>query len=145
MDSMGGMLTNGLGGPACNTLIYGPFHLKCIVTPVQSPPTSAGGGGSHVRPGSAVAGIIQSYPYQRNDVEDDEKEKRDAAIREKRLVTIVVGINKKTIQREYVVDKKRADHIVNAINVVNKTLQSISTSVSTFSRKIANIIIKMKR
>ncbi len=149
MDAMGGILTKGLGASACNSLIYGPFRLKCYVSlPPIIPTTTQGGGGSHVRAGSTAAHIIQIQHdrIQRQNAElAEEQDERNAKLYEKRLITLVIGFNQKTIQKEYIVDKDRANKIVKIISIVNKTMKAISTSISSFRQMVVNAVIKKKR
>ena len=146
MDSMGGMLINGLGASACNSLIYGPFRLKCYVSVPPTPVSVAPGGGVSIREGSRVAEIVRQQHTRidrQNRVDADEEiDKRNEKLNSQRLITIVVGFNKKTVQREYVVEKERADRIVSIVKLINKTTSTMSMVVTSFKRKLTDIKIK---
>lgn len=145
MDRMGGMLTKGLGASACNALIYGPFRLKCYVSKVT---TAGGGSAPHGRPNSdfrnkvenRLNDIRQQYPPRR-----EEEEETNTDHLTKRRVTLVFSFNDKVSEKEYIVDKKRADKIVKAINFINKTTSKIGMSVTQFKKKLHNIKINIGR
>ena len=150
MDSMGGILTKGLGASACNSLIYGPFRLKCFISPPPTAPVQAqGGGGPHIREGSRAAEIIRQQHERisrQNSAEQDEAiDERNKKLQEKRMVTFVFGFNEKTVQKEYIVDKDRANRIVNIVKFINKTTSTMSVAFSSFKRKLADIKIKFTK
>lgn len=158
MDRMGGILTKGLGASACNSLIYGPFRLKCFVSLV----TEAGHGSApHVRPGSKVEKIVKdrlseiskSNHIQQIEAElaaarkraDDDTDERNTDLHNKRLIRVVVGYNTSVVEKEFVVQKKRADKIVKAINFINRTTQKININFSKLKKSLADIKVTFKR
>jgi hypothetical protein len=144
MDSMGGLLTKGLGASACNSLIYGPFRLKCFTSEI----IAQGGGGPHVREGSKAAKIIQNkldqiYRDNRNNQDDNEAlEKEIDKLRCQRLVTVTLSFKEHKIEREYIIDTCNADKIVNVINFSNKTKRMMFAYANSFKQKLTNIFKK---
>ncbi len=116
-DSLGGILTNGLGGDS-TAMILGPFRLKIFIDVRDVNPKRPGGN-------AAV------FPIRRDD--DDKKQEL------KKLVCITVKMGENDIYREYIVSKERSDKIVEIANVINKTLQNIGVSITNFKSKFKNI------
>lgn len=129
MDSMGGLLTKGLGADS-TALIVGFFQLKLSVsiTPITPP---HGGGGSV--PNTFVP---ISYP---DDAPDVDKFKN---------ITITVKFdNKSFVSRQYTVPTERAYSISVTINRINRLLSSIQlnhikTVTATLIRNIKTTLIK---
>jgi len=116
-DSLGGILTNGLGGD-CTAMILGPFRLKIFIEVRDVNP---------MRPG----GVDAPFPIHRDD--DDEKQEL------KKLVCITVKMGENDIYREYIVSKEGSDKIVEIANFINKTLQNMGVSITNFKSKFKNI------
>jgi hypothetical protein len=108
---VGSIITKGLGGPACNLMIFGPLHLyiEPYVTPVPSPtipvptPTPSGGVGGG---GSAGGGIV----HDRDD-DDDEVQKYK--------LTFVVNFRKRKVTRSFIVDSFTKDKIIKRVGKIN--------------------------
>jgi len=114
---VGSIITKGLGGPACNLMIFGPLHLyiEPIVgppvtpspsptIPVPTPTPSAGvGGGGH------AGGTI--YP---DDWDDDDDDK----VKEYKL-TFVVNFGKRKVTRSFIVDSFTKDKIIKRVGKIN--------------------------
>jgi hypothetical protein len=116
-DSLGGILTNGLGSDS-TAMILGPFRLQIFID-VEDVGLK--------RPG----GVAAAFPIRRDD--DDEKQEL------KKLVCITVKMGENEIYREYIVSKEGSDKIVEIANFINKTLQNMSVSITNFKSKFKNI------
>ena len=121
MDSLGGILTNGLGGD-CTAMILGPFRLKVFIDVNDIVPIIASGGGGGTFP------IDTTY-----EVEDLVPEEL------KKLVTIAVVMGKHRLEREYIVSKDRSDRIVEVTNFINKTMAAMSVGISNFRHKVKRV------
>lgn len=119
---VGSIITNGLGGPACNLLIFGPVHLyinplpavtptpsPTSVTPTPSPsvpiptPIPSGGGGG--------GGVVGPQPPPHPDDDDDDEQKFE--------LTFVVHFRKRKIVRKYIVDSFKKDKIIKRVGQIN--------------------------
>lgn len=143
MDRMGGILTKGLGARACNSLIYGPFRLKCFVSKVT---TVGAGSAPHGRPGSEFRNSVEDrlkQIHQQTRLQREEDEEVNTDHLTKRRITLTFSFNDKYTEKEYIVDKKRADKIVKAINLINRTSTKMRMSVSNFKKKLHDIKFKV--
>ena len=127
---VGSIITKGLGGPACNLLIFGPFHLyiepvigppvsptptATLVTPTPTPtipvsptipvptPTPSYG------PGGGGGGIVP--PGGWNDDDEDEEQKYK--------ITFVVNFRKRKVTRSFIVDSFTKDKIIKRVGKIN--------------------------
>lgn len=111
---IGSIITGGLGGPAANYLIFGPFHL--YINPLEPPtptptPTIGGGGGGSVGPS-----VVPSVPWS-NWAQEKPDETKDF---KKYEVTIVVKFSEnKKIQRTFTVSEQYKNIIIKRINQIN--------------------------
>ena len=123
---VGSIITKGLGGPALNLMIFGPFRLyiePIVITPtptatsgltptptpthpgtspsvpVPSPPRSGGGGGGGIAP-----------PRDDWDDEDDVQ---------KYKLTFVVNFRKHRVTRSFMVDSFTKDKIIKRVGKIN--------------------------
>lgn len=97
-----GLITNGLGMPACCGMITMGFGLFSCIVIVTEPPVTGGGGGSIVvQPGIYV-------PW-----------KGKPPARTKNVQIIVKFSKDQTWRRSYVVSSRGADFLVKVMNVVN--------------------------
>lgn len=130
---VGSIITNGLGGPACNLLIFGPLHLyiEPIIPPEPSPtapvpsstvtltPTPTEGFPSPTAPtptptpssvGWTGGGHGTSYPgYAEDEPEQDKKYK----------LTFVVKFRGKNVKRTFIVDSFQKDKIIKRVGQIN--------------------------
>jgi len=111
-DSMGGILTKGLGADS-TSLIVGFFRLKLIVGDIPVTPPGARGGG----------GTGGSYGRKRDD--DDNL----------RQITLYLTFAKTEIIRQYTVTNITANRLVTIIN----TLTRVKDKVSVAFRKTLNV------
>jgi hypothetical protein len=125
MDTLGGILTNGLGGD-CTAMILGPFRLKVFIDVKD---VEVGGGGH-------AGGVT---PVDIDNIRDDIKHDP------KKYVRITVKMGKKEIFKEYIVSKNRSEKIVKVANFINKTLQKISVTVNNFKAKSKKITAQFIR
>lgn len=146
MDRMGGILTKGLGATACNTLIMGPFRLKCYVQDLKE---AGQGSAPHIRPNTHAEQLfrqrLDDISRQRRREIDDDIDARNADILSKKKITIVVSVNNKLIEKEYIVSKKRADKVVKVVNWINTTSKTISIKIDALKKKLLDITAKMSR
>ena len=122
-DSLGGILTSGLGGNY-TSMIIGPFRLKILIK-VED----VGGGG-----------VSSSFTPRLSTYDDDSKYKHDP----KKLVTIMLKLGDTEIEREYTVSKNRSEMIVKVANLINQTVQSMSVNISGFKKRAVEIIAQFK-
>lgn len=125
---VGSIITNGLGGPAFNLLVFGPLHLyiEPVTSPTPSPtltaltPTPSGGVPSPTPPtptptpsapvgGGGGGGV--AYPGRWND-DDDEEEKLYK-------LTFVIKFRGKTTKRSFMVNSFQKDKIVKRVGQIN--------------------------
>lgn len=130
---VGSIITKGLGGPACNLLIFGPFHLyiePITVTPTPSPttgltptpsvtvpiptPIPSGGGG-----GGGIAPALPAYEY---DDDDDAQQYK---------LTFVVKYRKRRVTRTFVVDSFKKDQIIKRVGQINTLRVKFKTAWNT--------------
>lgn len=107
-----GLITKGLGMPACCGLLTMGFGLFSCIVIVTEPPDAGGGGGSYaVEPGIYVPWKGKTRQKTKN-------------------VQIIVKFSKEhTWRKAYVVSSIRADMIVKAINIVNAATQRLQVGV----------------
>lgn len=122
-NTYSGLITKGLGLPACCGLITMGFGLfRCTIDVIPIPPTSGGGGGGGVsiRPGINV-------PFRQTRIAPD------------RIIRITVGISDKKWSRAYTVDRSKAAIVVRVVNVVNSLHDRVSVNVSKLSKIVRKI------
>jgi hypothetical protein len=117
----GSILTNGLGGPAYNLLIFGPVRLYIeplveptptpTVTPITPTPTPTVTPtpieDATLRPG------IAGYPYE--DEEDEEP-------RYYKIKLTVKITKRRSVTREFIVDKHQKDVVINRLGKINTVI-----------------------
>lgn len=106
------IITKGLGGPACCTLIVAQFGLGsvCKVEVIIPPSEAIGSGG-----GIAVRGFHVPFPspIKQND----------------RIVLITVKVSDNTFRKSYVLDVKKADIIVKISNIIDIMREKVNIGV----------------
>jgi len=136
VDSMGGMLTYGLGARACPCLIVGYFHLKFAIVPV-------GGGGSSVRKSSDVAKLVHNNAnIARRRYQDEEDEEISPELCQ---ITITIGWNGTTKEKTYVTTKTRADSTVTILNLVDTKVQNIKLQVTKLTRSLTDFLVTSRK
>lgn len=111
---VGSILTKGLGGPACNLMIFGPFRLYIepvivppvtpTVTPSPSPPPVSGGTGGG-------GGTFQPP--------DDVIHPTPTPSEEQFKLTFAVNFRGRTHKRTFVVDSFKKDKIIKRVGKIN--------------------------
>lgn len=128
-NTAGYIITRGLGGPACCTLLTVNFGLACGCSIViVTPPTggSGGGGGSYaVEPGIYVPWPKDTSPQTR-------------------MVLITVKYHDKAWRRSFIIDKRRADIIIRISNVINRITSRINVGVDHFRKAMKKVIAVFK-
>lgn len=130
-----GLITGGLGNPACCGMITMQFHLfKCKIE-IITPPVSGGGGGSY----PLGPGQIQNF-YK--PVNPD----KFYTPRKPLYQTIIlrVTIDGKTTVREYKTFPVIAKAIANIINITNVVFDSINVRVQTIKTKFKDLVVGIK-
>lgn len=122
-NSFSGLITNGLGMPACCGLLTMGFGLfKCTIEIVVPPiPPSGGGGGPYVANGYYV-------PLTR------------PLTHTTKLVLVTVTMNNHTWKKSYVVDRTRAKVAVAIVNMINSVRGKITIGVDSL-RKAARSVV----
>lgn len=122
---VGSIITNGLGGPACNLLIFGPVHLYInplpTVTPLPSvtpttdltPTPSATHPVPTPTPSAGIGGGGGGGTFG-PDYDDDTPEKD-----KKYELTFVVHFRKRRIKRTFIVDSFKKDKIIKRVGQIN--------------------------
>ena len=116
-----GIITRGLGLPACCGIITASFGLMCGCTIEVIIPPAGGGGGSFVSPSFLV-------PFPENMKKCD------------RIILITVKFSEKnTWRKQFMVDVCNADKIVKVINIVNNMKDKISVGIDKI-KQITRIV-----
>lgn len=118
------IITGGLGVnyKACEGLITTHFSLYCVpIEPPVEPPVGGGGGN------------IGTFP--------DRTERWD--IDAPRSIVIRIQLKKKLYERVYTVSSKRAEFIIKITNIINRTREKISITVSNLRRAMLSVIAKL--
>lgn len=112
--SYSGLITGGLGMPACCGLITMGFSVfKCTIEIVNPPkPPSGGGGGGHV-----PVGRVGSVPLTRQ------------LHHSSKLVTVTVQYKDHKWKKTYTVEKTRAKIVVSIVNFINKAKKHVMVGV----------------
>ncbi len=138
MNSLGGIITNGLGLPAANNIIVNFFNLTIEYNeppvtpePEPQPPAYTGSGGGGVYPGpSHVASRIEQpmVPY----------------LRKTRVISIRVKIRDNEIEKVYEVSEKYANTVISIMSLINKTQKIVKVSINNIKRISSNIYVTIK-
>jgi hypothetical protein len=108
---VGSIITKGLGGPACNLLIFGPLHLYIepiiTVTPTPSPTVPIPTPTPSVGIGGGGGGSIPAF--------GDEEEPPE----QKYKLRFVVKFRKRRIERTFIVDSFKKDQIIKRVGQIN--------------------------
>lgn len=138
----GTILTNGLGGPAFNLLTFGPFNLyiEPITTGVTPTPTPSVSSSTGVTPTPTPTAPVSPTPFPDDFNQRPGGAGGGSAYDETDLVYkihLTVKITKrKTVTREFIVDKRRKDFIVRRIGTINMVVQKFNTVFKGIKRKI---------
>ena len=127
--SYSGLITGGLGMPACCGLITMGFHVfKCKIEIVTPPPSGGGGagGGPYVANGFYIPMTKQLTHTTK-------------------FVMVTVTYKDKTWKKAYVVDRIRAKIVVSAVNFINAARSRIEIGVSTIKRVQRRVTAAFKR
>lgn len=116
-----GLITNGLGLPACCGLLTMGFGVfKCTVE-IYTPPIGGGGGGPYVANGFYV-------PLNKQ------------LTHTTKLVIITVKMKDHTWKKSYVVDRTKAKIVVNIVNLFNAIKRNLTVGISTIKRTTAKVM-----
>lgn len=131
-----GIITKGLGLPACCGMITMHFSLfKCTIE--VTPPVGISGGGGGPYPPSMIHNPARGTPT-RGHINYHTPQQRPT---NSRYVYITVKVGETTFKKIYTTDDTQADRIVKMISVINKAKQRISVIVNNI-RLIPNKLTK---
>lgn len=145
MTPLSGIITKGLGRPACAGMIINYFSLMIdiSVTPPEPPPTGGGGGGPYPGPAWNVVspGTFQNFykPYS----PEYQQYYLMPQVR-KRVVTVRVNFQGREIERIYEVSDKQADATIAIVNGITTLQQRIKVTISNIKR-MAPTITNLRR
>jgi hypothetical protein len=145
MDYMGGILTKGLGGPACCGLIIAQFNLaKCCQYTVTVTPAQYDGGSlplapgqiqnfySPVNPDGTSSNKLTPLPYLTPVAAPREIEKIS--------ITLKVKDRDEPLLREYFVPKYKSKVLINITRFVASSFGIVSVTTSNLKTKTENRI-----
>lgn len=147
------IITNGLTGcghpgtSVCQSgIITTGFSLYCTGE-VPPPPVSSGGGPYPRQAWNRLdPGQIQNF-YKEVNVEDyyivprDQEEKY---FRRHKPLKITFKMGEMTVEKEYLIPEKRAQAVVQAFNVVERTKENIDVTVEKVKRVVSNAVVTVK-
>lgn len=125
----GGLITGGLGRPACQGIITMlPFQLGCFIIvpppPIVPPKPTNEGGSIPLEPGE-----IHDF-YQPVDSGTLEGEFVDPRVYGKRLVKLKIISPFFEGEKEYLISERRAKYIIKAMNIANVTRERMNVMAS---------------
>lgn len=127
-NTYSGLITKGLGMPACCGLItmgFGVFF--CKVEIIQPPPGNGGGGGYVTSPGVYV-------PWPKKITSST------------KMVLITVKFSEdKTWRRSYVVDSVKAAIIVRSVNLINAAVSRMSVGVEAIKQASKRVVARFRQ
>ncbi len=126
-NTYSGLVTKGLGMPACCGLITMGFGLfKCTIEVIIPPPSGGGGGSYAVHPGVYVEWPKKITPKTK-------------------MVLVTVKFDEKRVWRHsYTVDGRRADITVKAVKFLNKTSERIAVGVDYIKKTARRVTAVFK-
>ena len=146
----GGMITGGLGRPACEQLIsrgpgLGSFGLYCQVAMVVD--VNPGGGGFYPKPAHNVLqpGDIKDFYKEVNPDKKPVEDARAYDLAQKYRVQIRFKIGEHEGQHEYVMGRMRKNFTVGIINLINKSRDRIDVAVSNIKVTTMKLAFKVKK
>lgn len=136
MTPLSGLITGGLGLPACQGMIVNRFHLfGCGVS------VSVGkenyGGGPYPRPAWNQVSNIQNF-YKPVDPNYYLQQNLDG--RKTHHVIVTITINETTTTKEYLVRERTANIVAKIVDVVNNSLNRIRVAISAVKRTTGRIV-----
>lgn len=129
-NTYSGLITKGLGMPACCGLLTMGFTLfKCTINVIPIPPTPGGGGGG----GSYAIHPNVYQPFNRS-----------RASRRRRLEIVVRVNDQHTWRRSYDVTMQAAGFVVRAMNIVNAATSKLSVTVNGLKRVTRQVFARFR-
>lgn len=137
----GGLITGGLGRPACQGMITMlPFQLGCFVfvPPPPPPPPAQGLGGSIPLEPGEIHDLYQPVG------DADIGKFADPSVYGKRHVKVIFKSKFVNTDKEFLIPEKRLRTVIKAINIYNRTKDQIKTRFDKLRMKATGAVIRMK-
>lgn len=136
----GGIITGGLGRPACQGMITMlPFQLGCFVFIPPPPPTKAVSGGAI----PLAPGEIADF-YQPVDTQLSDGKFVDPRVYGKRVVKVIFKSKFLENEKEFLVPEKRMKNVFKVLNVINVTTQRMHVVVDDIWNIATRAIVTIK-
>jgi len=120
-----GILTMGLGGNQNAMIIGFPFSLGFVEVIIPPIPT---------RPPGGSGGAMPAFPDRTERWDEDAP----------RTIIIRIKYNNKRKEKIYLVSSKRADFIIQVMNIINVTRERIKITVANLKKKTFNVFARIK-
>lgn len=129
-NTYSGLITKGLGMPACCALLTANFGLicGCSIAIIEPPPGGGGGGGSY----AVEPGIYVPWP-------------KKITPKSKMVLVTVKFSPEKTWRRSYVLPNTQANILVKAFNVVNSATAKMTVGVNQLKLATKRVTALFKR
>lgn len=138
----GGLITGGLGRPACQGMITMlPFQLGCFVfvpPPPPRPPAQGLGGSIPLEPGE----IHDLYQPVDTEFLNGDLAKPEAF--GKKMAKLIIKSEKFNVEKEYMLTERKAKAVVKAMNIVNMTRENMKVVVSGLTRFVDGVSVKVR-
>ena len=144
----GGIITGGLGRPACMGIITVlPFQLACFKfippppppTPIDKATAGQGGGVIPLEPGE-----IHDF-YQPVDVDGLEGTLADPSVYGKRMVKLKFTSRFFEGEKEFMLSERHGKYAIKAANIVNSTMEGMKVTAKNIRHIATDGIIKIKK
>jgi len=146
----GGIITGGMGRPACRSIItMSIFSLYADVSSVT-------GGGIPLAPGQIkdfyqpvdtshlTQTGVDTTNITQNPIQGD---MADPSVYGKKLIKVGIKFNEHAFEKEYLVSERRAKHVITVINLINGTkarLSAVANNIRVITTR-ANVVVKNLR
>lgn len=125
--SYSGIITGGLGMPACCGLLTLGFSLFRCKIEIFNPPAGGGGGGGWSPSGGFYVPMTKPITSTT------------------KMVLVTVTIKDKTWRRSYVVDRYKASIVVRAVSIMNAMRDRMSVGADSFRKVTQRVTAIFKR
>jgi len=141
-NPVGGLITKGLGLPACKGMITNQFHLSCGF---EFKVVVSGQGGPYPYPAwNRIENIHNFYtPTEEQPLHVPLSDEANY-FRKHKTITISVQYNEHTIEKIYRVSESKAKWIVSVVNLLNATKDRITVHANNIKRVTSKIVLTVK-